>query len=98
MFLRYISQITGSMVSYGDYNSSTTMKSAVEEGLYPPFMHATVIQPLCCARVKSLEFTLSGTNLKEPKFTIPVKEFVTQLPGMFRSRYTLVIFCFMYYI
>ena len=87
-----MSQITGSMVSYGDCNSSTAMKSAVEEGLYPPFMHATVIQPLCCTGFMSLEFSISGTNLKEPKFAIPVKEFVAQLPGMLRSRYTQVIF------
>ena len=91
MFLWY-SQITGFMVSYGDYSSGATMKSAVEEGLYPPFLHAVVTQPLCCAEFRSLEFCLLGTDLNEPKFTIPVREVDVQLPRKSHSRYTSLSF------
>ena len=76
------------MVSYDNFNSSATMKSAVKEGLYPPFLHATVRQPLCCTGFRSLEFSILGTNLNEPKFTIPVEEVDVQLPGKSHSRYT----------
>ena len=80
------------MVSYGFFNSSAAMKSAVKEGLYPPFLHAAVTQPLCCTAFRSLEFCTLGTNLNEPKFTIPVKEVDIQLPGKSHSRCTSLSF------